>query len=445
MMNKKLFLIQDRTTIVYVAFLLFFYSCTYNTTESIVKLEDIDEILPSAPTNLSAKNTTKAITDLSWTASTDNVGVTSYQIYKDDSFLLSTDRTSYTVSGLIVNTSYVFKVRAIDNAGNASDFSNSIDVTTNDNDAVLLTRTGDIETYAENIIDNVPDSSGNDYKEITAIQLDTWGLVIDAILIEDISEAVKIAAELNYQITEFTDETLTPNQVFYVLEEQIPKINHWGTYIFSKTPEIDYLVLQAPHILNDTNTGKQAMYCFKDNLAKAVFISGAHRCNQNKLSLCDGKTESCNEGLESYRVSDLAHNSNSAFQKTTEVIFNTISNSVFVQLHGFNKEATDPYVIMSNGTRKTPLIDYIVELRDALLVEDASLTFKIGHIDQDWEGLLSFENTQGRLINGSPEPCGTYATETSGRFIHIEQENNKLRSARPLWMKMSNAIKSVFK
>jgi hypothetical protein len=99
---------------------------------------------------------------------------------------------------------------------------------------------------------------------------------------------------------------------------------------------------------------------------------------------------------------------------------------------------------MSNGTNKTPTIDYAVQIKNALLNEDPSLTFKLAHIDTDWTRLTAFTNTQGRYINNSSNACSTDATATSGRFIHIEQEMGKLRDNANDWRKMSNALKTVF-
>ena len=128
----------------------------------------------------------------------------------------------------------------------------------------------------------------------------------------------------------------------------------------------------------------------------------------------------------------------------TENLFTNISNSVFIQLHGFGKKSTDPYVIMSNGTQITPPTDYATLIKDALLIEDNTLTFKLAHIDTDWTRLRGFTNTQGRFINESTDPCSNSATATTGRFIHIEQEKSKLRDSATEWMKMSNALKAVF-
>lgn len=430
----------------YIAFslLIVTLSCSGGGGDDTPPAPTADTTAPSAPTNLAETNTTKTSTDLSWTASTDNVGVKNYSIYQDNSALVTVSSTSHTVSGLEPNTTYAFKVKARDDAGNESGFSNTINVTTDNDDAVLVTTSGNIETYLGSFIDDVPGSSGNNYKVPSTNDLITWEKIIDAVLAENINEAVAESAKVNYQINEFTDTSITPNQVFYIVEEKADKSNYWGTYVFSKTPDKSTLILQAPHIKNDTNTGKQAVYCFKNNVAKAVFLNGTHRCNNSTSSSCSGTTSTCNSGSEPYRVSDLAHNTQSVFQKTTEVVFNTVSSSVFIQLHGFGKLDTDPYVIMSNGTQQTPATDYTTQIRDALLVEDNTLTFKIAHIDTDWTRLRGFTNTQGRLINNVSNPCSSSATATTGRFIHIEQERTKLREDATGWEKMSKALNSVF-
>lgn len=404
----------------------------------------IDTTPPTAPSNLEGDNITKTTLDLTWVASTDNVGVKVYILYSNGNNYAATKSISYSLTGLESNSNYSFKISAIDAAGNESSHSDILEITTKGDNPTLVKTTGNIETYMGNFIDGVPGDSGNNYKKPTSSQLDKWNDVVNAILNQNISEAVLKSSVLNYQINEFTDTSITPNQVFYILEEKSVKENHWGMYVFSKTPSISNLVIQAPHIKNDINTGKQAVYCFKNNVAKAVFLSGTHRCNHSNFSSCSGTTTTCNSGSQSYRISDMAHNINTIFQETTEVLYTSVSNSVFIQLHGFGKKDTDTYVILSNGTRETPAIDYAFQIKEALINEDSSLTFKLAHIDTDWTRLIGFTNTQGRFINGSSDPCSTSATATSGRFIHIEQEKSKLRENQDGWMKMSNSLKAVF-
>lgn len=305
------------------------------------------------------------------------------------------------------------------------------------------TATGNIETYIGAIIDNTPGSSGDDFTEPNTSQLNIWNATINFISANNLVNARTNANTVNYELTEFTDTSISPNQVFFILEEKAPQSNYWGTYVFSKTPTRKNLIIQAPHSKYDTYTGKEAVYCFKKTGAKALFINGTHRCNSNDFSPCSGTTSVCGRS-DSYRKSDLAHNIETVFQKTTENLLYAVSNSVFIQLHGFGKKATDPYVIMSNGTRETPVTDYVTQIKDALFIQDNSLTFKLAHIDTDWTRLIGFTNTQGRLINNSDDFCLTSAMSTSGRFIHIEQEKSKLRNDETGWNKMSNALATVF-
>lgn len=306
------------------------------------------------------------------------------------------------------------------------------------------TGTGDIQTYLDNFITNVPGSSGNDYSQPINAELDAWETIIDFILEEDITSARNIANTLNYKITAFTDNTLSPNELFYILEEKSAKVKYWGTFVFSASPKRGNLILQAPHIKNDVNTGSQAVFCFKNNLAKALFLSGTHRCNHSSFSPCSGTTQTCNNAGEPYRISDMAHNVQSVFQRTTEKLYNDIPNSVFIQLHGFGKKSTDPSLIISNGTREKPAIDYAIKLKNALINEDNSLDAELPHLNTNWNRLIAFTNPQGRFSNFSTDACSDSAEGTTGRFIHVEQELIKLRINSIGWLKMSNALKNVF-
>lgn len=91
-----------------------------------------DTEAPSAPANLAAGNITSSSVDLSWTASSDNVGVSSYDVYKDNVYFASTSSTAYAVTGLNSETSYSFYVKAKDAAGNISPASNTLNITTSE-------------------------------------------------------------------------------------------------------------------------------------------------------------------------------------------------------------------------------------------------------------------------------------------------------------------------
>jgi glycosidase/chitodextrinase len=79
-----------------------------------------DTTPPSTPTGLSATASTLNSISLSWTASTDNVGVTGYHVFRSGTLVASPTGTSAVVSGLSPATSYSFTVQAKDAAGNVS-------------------------------------------------------------------------------------------------------------------------------------------------------------------------------------------------------------------------------------------------------------------------------------------------------------------------------------
>ncbi|MDP3681695.1 MAG: GEVED domain-containing protein [Flavobacterium sp.] len=89
-----------------------------------------DTTAPSAPTALTASGTTQTTTTLSWTAATDNVGVTGYNVYRGTTLLGTVSTTTYNVTGLTAATAYTFSVKAKDAAGNISASSNVVNVTT---------------------------------------------------------------------------------------------------------------------------------------------------------------------------------------------------------------------------------------------------------------------------------------------------------------------------
>ena len=99
---------------------------------AVTTLDPPDTEAPTAPQDLIASNTTVTSTDLSWTASTDNVGVIGYDVYIGESVIASTPTTNYNVTGLSPSTLYAFSVIAKDAAGNMSPPSNIVNVTTLD-------------------------------------------------------------------------------------------------------------------------------------------------------------------------------------------------------------------------------------------------------------------------------------------------------------------------
>ena len=84
-----------------------------------IHIKLVDVTIPTVPTDLTGIPTETTIA-LSWTASTDNVGVTGYNVYVGDVLNGTATGTSYTVTGLTAATEYAVSVEAIDAAGNKS-------------------------------------------------------------------------------------------------------------------------------------------------------------------------------------------------------------------------------------------------------------------------------------------------------------------------------------
>ncbi len=89
-----------------------------------------DTQAPTVPLNLSATAVSSSQINLSWTASTDNVGVTGYRIYRGGTQIGTSASNSYSDTGLSANTTYSYTVSAYDAAGNNSAQTSAVLATT---------------------------------------------------------------------------------------------------------------------------------------------------------------------------------------------------------------------------------------------------------------------------------------------------------------------------
>lgn len=89
-----------------------------------------DTVAPSVPGSLAATAPSSMQVNLTWIASTDNVGVAGYRVYRSGVLIGSPASTSHIDSGRIASTAYSYTVKAIDAAGNLSGSSNTASVTT---------------------------------------------------------------------------------------------------------------------------------------------------------------------------------------------------------------------------------------------------------------------------------------------------------------------------
>jgi chitodextrinase len=89
-----------------------------------------DNTAPTVPADLNAVSGSMTQAQLSWSASSDNVGVTGYHVWRNGTQVATTATTSFTDTNLTAATTYSYTVSAFDAAGNESAKSSPASVTT---------------------------------------------------------------------------------------------------------------------------------------------------------------------------------------------------------------------------------------------------------------------------------------------------------------------------
>ena len=100
-----------------------FFACTQS-------VDEADTTAPSVPNGLAAKSNTSSSMIISWTASTDDVGVAGYRIFRDGHEIGTSAVNSYADTGLSPSTMYTYSVSAYDDADNDSVQSSTVSTTT---------------------------------------------------------------------------------------------------------------------------------------------------------------------------------------------------------------------------------------------------------------------------------------------------------------------------
>jgi chitodextrinase len=124
-----------------------------------------DTTPPSKPAGLGAAAAGSNQVDLAWTASTDDVGVASYEIRRDGTAIGTSPTASYSDTSVQPNTTYSYTVVAIDTAGNRSAGSDPATATT-PAPASTLTFTPVADTFVES------DLPSSNFGGITSVQVD---------------------------------------------------------------------------------------------------------------------------------------------------------------------------------------------------------------------------------------------------------------------------------
>jgi len=175
-----------------------------------------DSSAPTVPTGLSATAVSTSEINLAWDASSDNVGVTGYQVFRDAVQIATTSSTSYSDTGLTEGTAYTYTVTAFDAADNISSQSSPASATTQTTEAaptvqggggppdnILQLKLTDVRVSPE--IDSAV-IQWETNKQVTAIL--SWGLT------QDYELGSLSPTELHEEYKTFL-ENLAPDTIFY--------------------------------------------------------------------------------------------------------------------------------------------------------------------------------------------------------------------------------------
>lgn len=156
------------------------FLCPTPVWNSLVIIGDIQP--PTAPTNLSVAAKSLTTVSLIWSASSDDVGVTGYEIYRNDIEVDTCSNTSYLDTGLNPDSTYSYFVKAYDSADNKSSPSNTVSATTDPDTQAptaptnlrLISRTNDAVTLAWTAAtDNVKVTGYEIYRDDTEVGTST--------------------------------------------------------------------------------------------------------------------------------------------------------------------------------------------------------------------------------------------------------------------------------
>lgn len=255
------------------------------------------------------------------------------------------------------------------------------------------------------------DSSGYEVPE--AATLDAFEQALRSAIAGDAQAALEAAARASYQVCRGagTEDDL-------LLLAPLPPYRGWAR-VAVRTRDYRRVIFEAPHPFYDEGTLAQAVALFTALRAQAVIVSGTHRCATPMPSGCDGTTDACAPD-EAYRVSDVAHATDSIFHRAHVVLASAFARDVVVSLHGMGGDG----VSLSDGTLETVQEDAPVARLAAALtaagIENVT-SCNPGTPVPVMERLCGTNNVQGRHVNGSPDECTTAAPMSNKRFVHVEQ------------------------
>ncbi|MEB3345847.1 fibronectin type III domain-containing protein [Aquimarina gracilis] len=272
----------------------------------------VDTEAPTAPTNLTASNSTQTTVDLSWNASTDNIGVTAYDVYRGNTIIASVTATSYQVTGLTENTTYSFRVKAKDAMDNVSGFSNTANATTLPVDTEAPTAPTNL--IASNSTQTTVDLSWNastDNIGVTAYHVYQGNTIIASV------------TTTSYQVTGLTENTTYSFRV--KAKDAMDNVSGFSNTANATTLPVDTEAPTAPTNLITSNSTQTTVDLSWNASTDNIGVAG--------YDVHEGNTVIANATTTSYQVTGLSANTSYGFSiKARDAVGNTSNASNIVNV-----------------------------------------------------------------------------------------------------------------
>ncbi len=294
---------------------------------------------------------------------------------------------------------------------------------------------GDLMDEIEFIRVNMPGSGAEGFVPPSYIELNRWEDISESFLDghPDVVDSLIGLYFPSYEIVRFTD-TGFGNHEYLILRESVPVTLGWGTFILRLQNERK-IAIEVPHGRYETNTPSEGVDIFRRTGARLFIMNGTHRCSNSASTPCDGYTSVCGSS-GSYRISDMAHVTEAAFQGMHEAYTIKYPEGYAFSIHGTSSsDCSDIFLSSGKGSDSQPII---YEMRDNMN-SSGNIFVSVSGDGTSACTLTGGTNVQGRMTNSSDEPCFQAASSNNGYFIHAEQQR-RVRDNYSIYSKFINAI-----
>lgn len=290
----------------------------------------------------------------------------------------------------------------------------------------VLIEVGDFVSKVEALEDLTFTSGSGLYVAPTPADRNQFAALAATLMAEDLVAADALAAALNYDVIQFTDNV--SGDVYHGLTEKLvmgAPTRGWGSFFVNFNPDTTALI-QAPHPRFDTNSPEIAARIFRQAGSLGFLLAGAHR-NANGAG-----------------TADVAHLATSIFQEV-HMAWNGLSGEHMAwSIHGFDDAnhafpaGTDAVLSNGDGSVSTEVVALDAEFEASNFLTFAYNTLPaLDPLNVTVNGVEL--GTTFSSLGGTTNVQGIYSRDLGGRFLQIEMEQS-IRFSAPNRLLAANAI-----